>query len=83
MPMALSWLSIFGPTPLICCRSSGVAFAAVFLRAAAGFATQFWFYMQIYALGRTGKTDPGLSVFKAWRSVEKEHKERLQAMRAA
>ncbi|MEM9084295.1 MAG: NADH:flavin oxidoreductase/NADH oxidase family protein [Pseudomonadota bacterium] len=53
------------------------------LRAAAGFATQFWFYMQIYALGRTGQTDPGLSVFKAWRSVEKEHAERLKAMRAA
>ena len=53
------------------------------LRAAAGFATQFWFYMQIYALGRTGKTDPDLSVFKAWRSVEKEHKDRLQAMRSA
>lgn len=53
------------------------------LRAMAGFATQFWFYMQIYALGRTGRTDPGLSVFKAWRSVEKEHKERLAAMRAA
>lgn len=53
------------------------------LRAAAGFATQFWFYMQIYALGRTGRTDPDISVFKAWRSVEKEHKERLQAMRAA
>jgi len=53
------------------------------LRAAAGFATQFWFYMQIYALGRTGRTDPDLSVFKAWRSVEKEHAERLKAMRAA
>ncbi|MEM9311872.1 MAG: NADH:flavin oxidoreductase/NADH oxidase family protein [Pseudomonadota bacterium] len=53
------------------------------LRAAAGFATQFWFYMQIYALGRTGRTDPDLSVFKAWRSVEKEHAQRLKAMRAA
>ena len=52
-------------------------------RAAAGFATQFWFYMQIYALGRTGRTDPDLSVFKAWRSVEKEHSARLKAMRAA
>ncbi|MEM6857661.1 MAG: NADH:flavin oxidoreductase/NADH oxidase family protein [Pseudomonadota bacterium] len=49
------------------------------IRAMAGFATQFWFYMQIYALGRTGKTDPDLSVFKAWRSVEKEHAQRLKA----
>ncbi|MDJ0976969.1 MAG: NADH:flavin oxidoreductase/NADH oxidase family protein [Erythrobacter sp.] len=53
------------------------------VRAMAGFATQFWFYMQIYALGRTGVTDPQLSVFKAWRSVEKEHAQRLKAMRAA
>ena len=53
------------------------------LRAMAGFATQFWFYMQIYALGRTGRTDPDLSVFKAWRSVEAEHKQRLASMRAA
>lgn len=53
------------------------------LRAAAGFATQFWFYMQIYAIGRTGRTDPDLSVFRAWRSVEKEHAARLKAMRAA
>ncbi|MGB3470952.1 MAG: NADH:flavin oxidoreductase/NADH oxidase family protein [Erythrobacter sp.] len=53
------------------------------LRAAAGFATQFWFYMQIYALGRTGRTNPDVSVFKAWRSVEKEHATRLKAMRSA
>ncbi|MEM7781284.1 MAG: NADH:flavin oxidoreductase/NADH oxidase family protein [Pseudomonadota bacterium] len=47
------------------------------LRAAAGFATQFWFYWQIYALGRTGKTAPEISVFKAWRGVEAEHKKKL------
>lgn len=49
------------------------------VRAMAGFATQFWFYCQIYALGRTGKTDPGLSVFKAWRRVETEHAQRIKA----
>jgi len=43
------------------------------IRAMAGFATQFWFYVQIYAIGRTGKADPDISVFKAWRQVEKEH----------
>lgn len=48
------------------------------VRAAAGFATQFWFYWQIYALGRTGKTEPGISVFKAWRGVEAEHSRILQ-----
>ena len=35
-----------------------------------------------YERKRTGKTDPNLSVIKAWRSVEAEHKERLKAMRA-
>ncbi len=52
------------------------------VRAMAGFATQFWFYMQIYALGRNGHTDPDLSVFKAWRSVEKEHALRLNQSRS-
>ena len=49
------------------------------LRAAAGFATQFWFYWQIYELGRRGKTEPEISVFKAWRGVEAEHKRVLRA----
>lgn len=51
------------------------------VRAMAGFATQFWFYVQIYAIGRKGKTDPDTSVFKAWRMVEKEHAQRLEASR--
>ncbi len=42
------------------------------IRAMSGFATQFWFYCQIYALGRTGKTED-MSVFAAWRRVEDEH----------
>ena len=49
------------------------------VRAMAGFATQFWFYVQLYAIGRTGKTDLGISVFKAWRMVEKEHAQRMTA----
>jgi hypothetical protein len=31
----------------------------------AGFATQYWFYSQIDALGRRGQADPSLSVFAA------------------
>ncbi|MEP0391548.1 NADH:flavin oxidoreductase/NADH oxidase family protein [Erythrobacter sp.] len=51
------------------------------LRAAASFAVQFWFYGQIYALGRTGKSDKGLSVFAAWRQTEAEHKDWLKRRR--
>jgi 2,4-dienoyl-CoA reductase-like NADH-dependent reductase (Old Yellow Enzyme family) len=49
------------------------------VRAIDGFATQYWFYAQLYALGRTGRIDPGLSVFQAWREVERTHKRLLAA----
>lgn len=49
------------------------------IRAMSGFATQFWFYCQIFALGRTGKPEEGLSVFRAWRRIETEHKRLLEA----
>lgn len=51
------------------------------LRAAASFAVQFWFYGQIYALGRTGRADKGLSVFAAWRQTEATHKDWLKRRR--
>lgn len=51
------------------------------LRAAASFAVQFWFYGQIYALGRTGEADRGLSVFAAWRQTEATHKDWLKRRR--
>ena len=51
------------------------------LRAAASFAVQFWFYGQIYALGRTGKADKDLSVFAAWRQTEATHKDWLKRRR--
>ena len=35
------------------------------LRAMAAFATQYWYYSQIDALGRTGRADPSLTVFAA------------------
>lgn len=51
------------------------------IRAAAGFATQFWFYSQIYALGRTGQSERDRSVFSAWRQVEATHKDWLARRR--
>jgi 2,4-dienoyl-CoA reductase-like NADH-dependent reductase (Old Yellow Enzyme family) len=39
-----------------------------------GFAVQFWYYGQLYAIGRTGRTDPDQSVFAAWREVDRTHK---------
>lgn len=44
-----------------------------------GFAGQYWFYGQLYALGRTGHADPALSVMAAWREVERTHKAWLKA----
>jgi 2,4-dienoyl-CoA reductase-like NADH-dependent reductase (Old Yellow Enzyme family) len=44
------------------------------VKAIDSFAVQYWYYAQLYALGRTGKVDPKLSVFAAWREVERTHK---------
>ncbi len=41
------------------------------LKALDGFAVQYWFYGQLYALGRTGHTNPGLKPFAALREVER------------
>ena len=35
------------------------------LKAVAGFAVQYWFYSQIDSIGRTGSSDPKLTVFQA------------------
>ena len=53
------------------------------LRAVDSFAAQYWFYCQIYALGRTGQTEPGKSVLAALLEVERTHKAWLKARRAA
>ena len=44
------------------------------IRAIDGFAVQYWFYGQIYALARSGRSDPALTVFAAWREVERMNK---------
>lgn len=51
------------------------------LRAIDSFAAQYWFYCQIYALGRTGQTDLDKSVFSSLLEVEKTHKAWLKARR--
>jgi 2,4-dienoyl-CoA reductase-like NADH-dependent reductase (Old Yellow Enzyme family) len=53
------------------------------VRSMEGFATQYWFYSQIYALGRTGRTAPDMTVFAALREVEAYQKSWLKASRAA
>jgi 2,4-dienoyl-CoA reductase-like NADH-dependent reductase (Old Yellow Enzyme family) len=49
------------------------------VKAVASFAVIFWFYEQLENLGRSGKTDPRLSVFKAFRAVEARNKRILAA----
>jgi hypothetical protein len=53
------------------------------IRAISGFATQYWFYAQIYALGFTGQTAPSISVLSALLEVERRHKSWLAARRSA
>jgi 2,4-dienoyl-CoA reductase-like NADH-dependent reductase (Old Yellow Enzyme family) len=52
------------------------------LRAVDGFATQFWFYAQIYALGESGQGEE-ISVWKAYRRVERRHKRLLAERRSS
>jgi 2,4-dienoyl-CoA reductase-like NADH-dependent reductase (Old Yellow Enzyme family) len=53
------------------------------MRAIGGFATQYWFYTQLYALGRTGAPALNKSVFGALLEVERTHKVWLRAFRRA
>jgi 2,4-dienoyl-CoA reductase-like NADH-dependent reductase (Old Yellow Enzyme family) len=52
------------------------------VRAISGFAVQYWFYVQLYALGRTGAPALNKSVFSALLEVERTHKAWLKAFRA-
>ncbi len=51
------------------------------LRALDGFAGQFWFYAQLYAIGKTGRPAPERTVFQAMREVESAHKQWMKARR--
>ena len=51
------------------------------IRAIDGFAVQFWYYSQLYSLGRTGRTDLNKAVFAAMREVESYQKNWLRERR--
>lgn len=49
------------------------------LRAIDSFAITYWYYAQLYALGRSGKADKAKSVFASWREVEATHRKLMSA----
>jgi 2,4-dienoyl-CoA reductase-like NADH-dependent reductase (Old Yellow Enzyme family) len=51
------------------------------IRAIDGFSVQYWYYAQLYAMGRTGQPDLDKSVFTAFLEVEKTHKAWMSARR--
>jgi 2,4-dienoyl-CoA reductase-like NADH-dependent reductase (Old Yellow Enzyme family) len=53
------------------------------MRGLEGFATQYWFYSQLYAIGRTGRPKPDMTVYAAMREVEAYQKQWLKERRAA
>jgi len=53
------------------------------MRAIDSFACQYWFYSQLYALGKTGRPAIDMTVFQAFREVESTHKRWLKERRAA
>ncbi len=52
------------------------------MRALDGFAGQYWFYAQLYAIGKTGRPAPERTVFQAMREVEAAHKAWMKERRA-
>ena len=53
------------------------------MRGIEGFAVQYWYYSQLYALGRTGRTRQDTTVFAAMREVEAYQKNWMKERRAA
>ncbi len=53
------------------------------MRGIEGFAVQYWYYSQLYSLGRTGRTKLDMTVFAAMREVESDQKQWLKERRAA
>jgi 2,4-dienoyl-CoA reductase-like NADH-dependent reductase (Old Yellow Enzyme family) len=51
------------------------------LRAIDSFACTYWFYSQLYAIGKTGRPAPERTVFEAFREVEATHKSWLKTRR--
>jgi hypothetical protein len=52
------------------------------IRSIDSFAVQYWYYAQLYALGRTGRANPDITVFAALREVESTQKKWLKERRA-
>jgi 2,4-dienoyl-CoA reductase-like NADH-dependent reductase (Old Yellow Enzyme family) len=52
------------------------------IRSIDGFAVQYWYYAQLYALGRTGRANPDMTVFAAMREVESYQKQWLKQRRS-
>ena len=52
------------------------------LRGIEGFAIQYWYYAQLYALGKSGRPNIDQSVFASFREVERTHKQWLKGRRA-
>jgi 2,4-dienoyl-CoA reductase-like NADH-dependent reductase (Old Yellow Enzyme family) len=52
------------------------------MRGLEGFAVQYWYYAQLYSLGRTGRTKLDMTVFAAMREVEAYQKNWLKERRA-
>jgi 2,4-dienoyl-CoA reductase-like NADH-dependent reductase (Old Yellow Enzyme family) len=61
------------PSPLRWLNNIGI------VRAIGSFAVTYWYYAQLYALGRTGLADKTKSVFASWREVEATHKALMAA----
>ncbi len=53
------------------------------MRGLEGFAVQYWYYSQLYALGRTGRTKLDMTVFTAMREVETYQKNWMKERRLA
>lgn len=52
------------------------------IRAIDSFAVQYWFYSQLYALGRSGTSNTGQTVFASLKEVETKHKAWLKLRKA-
>lgn len=53
------------------------------MRGLEGFAVQYWYYSQLYSLGRIGRPNPGMTVYAAMREVESYQKAWLKERRAS
>ena len=53
------------------------------MRGLEGFAVQYWFYSQLYSIGRLGRPNPDMTVYAAMREVEAYQKRWMKERRQA